>query len=213
MNSEVPSSVNFQNGFEAQKWANESLAKRPGRLHLFQRFVWEVSQLANPPRTVLELGSGPGFLAEQLLRQCPSIETYYLLDFSGAMIDLSRTRMRPFEGKDIQYIQASFKVSSWVNQVPTVPDVIVSMEAIHEVRHKRHVPRLYTEIASILPPHGVVLICDHLPADKSDREQSLYMAQHEQLTAFAMAGFLQRETRAFQSGLALYRAQLCGNLG
>ena len=210
MTADVPSSINFQNGFEAQKWANESLAKRPGRLHLFQRFVWELSQLPTPPKTVLELGCGPGFLAEQLLRQCPSIETYYLLDFSAAMLDLSRTRMRPFEDKDIQYIQANFKASSWIHHVPTLPDAIVCMEAVHEVRHKRHVPRLYGEIATILPPHGVVLICDHLPKDKSDHEQSLYMAQHEHLMALAMAGFHRREVRALQSGLALYRAQFGG---
>ena len=35
-----------------------------------------------PGARVLELGSGPGFLAERVLERCPQLGTYTLVDFS-----------------------------------------------------------------------------------------------------------------------------------
>jgi ubiquinone/menaquinone biosynthesis C-methylase UbiE len=209
LSSDVPSPVNFHNAAEAHKWANEALAKCPGRLHMFQRFVSELNELPSPPRTVLELGAGPGFLAEQILLQCSAVENYYLLDFSDAMLSMSRSRLRQF-GDRAQFIHADFKNSAWTGFVPSQPDVVVSMQAVHEVRNKRYVPKLYNEVASLLPHAGALLVCDHLPKDKTDPQNSLYMEQHEQMTALAMAGFHERGMRALLGGLALYRAQFGG---
>ncbi len=175
---------------------------------MFQCFVSELNQLQPPPRTVLELGSGPGFLAEQILFHCPSVESYYPLDFSGVMHVSGRSRLRQFAERLSSFTPTSGS-ASWLGAVPGTPDVVVSMEsAVYELRNKHLVPRLYTEIASILAPQGTLLVCDFLPGNQPEEERSLYMQPHEQMTAFAAAGFHERGVRGAQMGLALYRAQL-----
>jgi len=64
------------------------MAKRPWRVEFFEAFAAAIAQAAQGRFVrILELGSGPGFLAEHLLKALPSIE-YVALDFSPAMQSL-----------------------------------------------------------------------------------------------------------------------------
>src|SRR3954447_11589781 len=67
---DVPSPIDFHAMAEAEAWAATAMVKRPWREAVFQRFVTELE--TQGARTVLELGSGPGFLARRILEALPS---------------------------------------------------------------------------------------------------------------------------------------------
>ncbi len=75
------------------------------------------------------------------------------------------------------------------------------MQAVHEVRHKRHVPALYREIFRVLWPSGLFVVCDRTPEDDSIRSTALFMTADEQLEALRRAGFI--DVRLITSGDAL----------
>ena len=57
---------------------------------------------------VLELGSGPGMLAEQILRRCLSVRVYTLLDFSEPMLAVSREQLAEFAAR-LRLVRADFR--------------------------------------------------------------------------------------------------------
>src|ERR687885_538106 len=76
-----------------QEWEGIANSKRPFRLQFFELFAAEILPLIEP--RILELGSGPGFLAEHILKRCP-VAAYHLFDFSPHMLELSRARLADF---------------------------------------------------------------------------------------------------------------------
>ena len=62
---DVPSPIDLRLMADARSWAESALARRPVRPEFFDAFAREVGR---DDARVLELGSGPGFLAEHLLR-------------------------------------------------------------------------------------------------------------------------------------------------
>src|ERR1700728_2082539 len=99
----VPSDHGFLDPVYVRRWLEETHSKFPERLTFMDAFVAEASALDRTPLSVVELGSGPGVLAEQLLSRC-TIEQYWLVDFSPNMPDLARGRL----GEDDRaiYVQA-----------------------------------------------------------------------------------------------------------
>ena len=68
-----------------KQWGWESPANRADRTA--NRYIY-----LDTPATILEIGSGPGLLAEEILRSC-SVRRYVLLDSSTAMHDLAQERL------------------------------------------------------------------------------------------------------------------------
>src|SRR4051812_45686094 len=95
--AEIPPPIDFQNPEEARAWAERANAKRPSREKFFQAFADQIASLGQQDVSVLELGSGPGFLAERILRAMPNA-VYTALDFSPAMHALARERLGTFSG-------------------------------------------------------------------------------------------------------------------
>src|SRR5215475_3670355 len=93
---DIPPGVDFLSEPAARRWAEEAEAKLASRINFFSAFVQAITEFEPSIHRVLELGSGPGFLAEYILRRCASIERYTLLDFSPTMLDLSAARLQTF---------------------------------------------------------------------------------------------------------------------
>jgi hypothetical protein len=53
-----------------------------------------------------------------------------------------------------------FDTISWWHGLPPA-DVVVTVQAVHELRHKRRVPALHATIRRLLRPGDVFLMCDH----------------------------------------------------
>ena len=130
MNDEdVPSPIDLRTEADAKAWAESAEVARPWRSQLRATFAAELDRLP-AGSSVLELGAGPGFLAERVLETCTNIERYTLLDFSEPMLNMARTRLARFDAAD--FVQRDFKSPGWNEGLGTYR-AIVAMQAIHEI--------------------------------------------------------------------------------
>jgi SAM-dependent methyltransferase len=204
---DLPYGENFHDEAEARAWADAALRKRPFRPQLFDRFVDAIASSAVAAPHVLELGSGPGFLAEHVLDRCPSIARYTLLDFSRPMLALSEARLGKHAAR-IRLLQADFKSDDWMSQLAGPVDFVISLQAVHELRHKRHAPRLYHQVHALLAHGTELIVCDHLPeSGPTERHRRLYMSTDEKLAALTTAGFSDAKLIWSDYHMALYRAR------
>jgi len=73
-----------------------------------------------------------------LLQNCQSA-CYTLIDFSPQMLELSRSRLARFKDRTV-FIQLDFKKDDWTVAVPAGFDLVVSLQAVHELRHASRIP-------------------------------------------------------------------------
>lgn len=182
---EVPSHHDYFDKAYVKEWAENAIKERPERRAFFDAFVREACGAQRQEISVLELGPGPGFLAEQLLDRC-SISSYYLFDFSPFMFELSRSRLGRFEGKTV-FLKGDFKKKNWPRPLPRNFDLVVSLQCVHELRHAERIPRLYAQIYRLLAPGGLFLMCDHVNARRNQRAHFMTVAEH--LSALEGVGF------------------------
>src|SRR5262245_13915717 len=144
---DVPYGNDWDSAEEVAAWAEEADRIRPWRAQIRDHIARAVATLP-PGACVLELGSGPGFLAHRVLQRCSTLEGYTLVDFSQPMLALSRERLATFRAAS--FVLASFKSEDWIGLVGGPFDCVLSMQAIHELRHKRHAVRLYEQVYGVL---------------------------------------------------------------
>lgn len=184
---DVPSPIDLRDEADAHTWVREADLKRPWRTQLRDAFAAQLAAMIPPAHRVLELGSGPGLLAERILRSC-AVERYTLFDFSPPMLAISRERLGANPAS--RFVLGDFKQPDWMRELDAPFDAVVTMQAVHEIRHKRHVPGVYRQIHGILRPGGRLLVCDHNPLDTSARAAALHATEAEQHAALASAGFV-----------------------
>jgi len=199
--AEVPSDHDFFDPAYVRVWAEDSIRKNPQRSAFFDAFVTAIDTLGREV-VVLELGSGPGFLAEQILGRC-QVAAYYLLDFSPEMQELSRHRLAQHSARTV-FVEGDFRDLGWPDLVPTPADVAVSLQALHELRHVGRAPRFYGQVRSVLRPNGLV-VCDHLRADGDERP--LFMSVDEHLAALAAGGLKDAKLVVEADGMAMFSAR------
>src|SRR5262245_66636896 len=98
MIDDVPSPIDLRRLPDAMEWERTALSKRPWRTEFFARFASEIASAPIRVDRVLELGSGPGFLAKHLLDALSGISCV-LLDFSPAMHELAKARLVGLENR------------------------------------------------------------------------------------------------------------------
>jgi drug/metabolite transporter (DMT)-like permease/SAM-dependent methyltransferase len=187
---DVPYTEDLQSPEGARTWAENAERRRPVRAGIREAIGDRLASLA-PGSRVLELGSGPGFLAEHLLGRCSGLASYTLFDFSAPMLEMSRARVARFPAA--RFVLGDFRSTDWTRHVVGPFDAIVTMQAVHEVRHKRHVARLYRQVRDLLAPGGLFLVCDRTPEDDTPRSRALFMTEQEQTAALTEAGFVDVE--------------------
>jgi SAM-dependent methyltransferase len=123
------------------------------------------------------------------------------------MIRLSRQRLSRHDARTA-FVQADFKAEPWPGDAGGPFDFVFSLQAVHELRHKRHAPRLYSQARTLLSPGAELVVCDHLPESApTPRHRRLYMSTTENLAALANAGFSGAEMVWSERQMALYRAR------
>src|SRR5262245_36703321 len=137
---DVPYGNDWDSVGEVADWAETADRKRPWRSQIRDHIADRVAMLP-PGARVLVLGSGPGCHAHRVLARCPHLQPYTLLDFSEPMLALSRKRLADFSAAS--FLHTSFKSEHWTQRVEGRFDCVVSMQAVHELRNKRHAARLY----------------------------------------------------------------------
>lgn len=200
---DVPSPINLQDMNDAKEWERTAML-RPFREDFFYAFTNEISVTHKPGLNILELGSGPGYLAHYILSRIDDIN-FTLLDFSGPMHQLAKQRLSNVSGGNLHYLLRSFKDTDWAEGIKNI-DVVITNQAVHELRHKRYAPELFVQVHRLLKPDGMLLFCDHYFGEDGLRNDQLYMSRSEQRQALEFAGFDVTELLV-KGGRALYRAQ------
>ena len=200
---DVPYGNDWDSATEAAAYGEAADQARPWRSEIRDHIAARIAKLT-PRARVLELGSGPGLLAHRVFQRSPNLEIYTLMDFSEPMLALSRTRLAGFPAS---FVLASFKSEDWTRRVGGRFDCVVSMQAVHELRHKRHAPRLYEQVYQVLAVPGLVLVCDHTPLDDCERSIALYMTEQEQQQALVDARFANVHVELAMNGLMLYAGE------
>ena len=200
---DVPSPIDFSQLESARAWADAANVERPWRADVFAHVVEELRSLRKPAMRVLELGSGPGFLAEVVLRELPYC-SYTLLDWSPAMHQLARERLG--ETTNVRFVEADFKREGWWSDLRT-HDAVITIQAVHELRHKRHTVGLHRSVRRLLIPGGLYLVCDHVAGARGQSNTELYMTVGEQSEALARAGFEHVQIILEKGGLVLHRGR------
>jgi SAM-dependent methyltransferase len=202
--ADVPSPIDFHLPSDAEQWAATAMVKRPWRQSFFRSFVSELQPLVGTGGSILELGSGPGFLARQILESLPQV-TYTALDFSASMHALARERLGSLAQR-VGFVQLDFKTPDWAAGLSSY-DAVVTMQAVHELRHKRHAASLYKAVRRLLRPGGLFLVCDPVCGEGVAANESLYMSLEEHRHALREAGFYTCKVR-HEGGMVMYRAQV-----
>jgi ubiquinone/menaquinone biosynthesis C-methylase UbiE len=202
MVDDVPSPIDLRHPVDARAWEASANQKRPWRLEFFRRIVEEIRPLGSSPR-VLELASGPGFLAEQLLQAVPTIELV-ALDFSAAMHELAARRLGALASR-VQFIERNMRSEQWPTGLGQF-DAVVTNQAVHELRHKRHAQGLHSQVLAVLEPNGPYLVCDHFLGEGGMQNADLYMTVDEQRDALIKAGFGAVKLLLRKGGLVLHEA-------
>lgn len=200
---DVPSPIDLRDPSDAREWADTALQKRPWRTEFFEAFARQIQAVSPPVRTVLELGSGPGFLAAHLLQALPAV-AYTALDFSGAMHALAQDRLGTGAGR-VAFMVRDFKRADWCEGL-SAQDAVVTHQAVHELRHKRHAAVLHEQVRACLSPQGLYLVADHFAGEGGMANDRLYMTVQEQKAALLAAGFSHVEQVLLKGGLVLHQA-------
>lgn len=205
MEPDVPSPIDLRLVADAREWEANALLKRPSRPRIFRAFSSALSSAGflGPKQRIriLELGSGPGYLAHQLMTDFADAD-YVAFDFSEAMHQLARERLAGF-AKRIQYVTRSFREAGWADALGAF-DAVVTHQAVHELRHKQHHVELHRAVRSILSPDGVYLVCDHFFGPGGQSNNQLYMSIDEQRESFYQAGFSRVQELLSEDGLVLH---------
>lgn len=199
--TDVPSPIDLRQMSDAQQWADEAMKKRPWRTEFFAAFANALRD--GGAHRVLELGSGPGFLATYLLNALPEI-AYVALDFSPAMHQLAAVRLDN-AAQRVAFVERNFREPAWREGLGHF-DHVITNQAVHELRHKRHARVLHAQVRELLQSGGRYLVCDHFSGDGGMKNDQLYMSIEEQRVALKEAGFGCVVPVLLKGGLMLYCA-------
>ncbi|MCC2671058.1 MAG: methyltransferase type 11 [Armatimonadetes bacterium] len=150
----VGSEHEFHDAAFAAGWAERFIPTAP-RLRLFDTMVEQLRSLPAIPERVVELGVGPGFLAERVLASLPTVH-YVAVDFSEAFLSIARGRLAPFAGR-VDFLQADLLSSRWPGMVGDPADACVSTWALHDLGGPEATLQVYRDCAEWLAPGGVLL--------------------------------------------------------
>jgi cyclopropane fatty-acyl-phospholipid synthase-like methyltransferase len=195
---DVPIPIDFRAPADARDWAASAMTRRPYRVEIFQAIAAELAGR----QQVLELGSGPGFLAEAILKSGWT-GSYTALDFSDAMHSLARERLGHLAA-GMEFVTRDFKEPGWAAGLGPY-DAVITMQAVHEVRHKRHVPTLYEAVRELLSPGGGFIMCDIFAGEGGKDDTDLFMTPEEHESALQRA-FTGVRLLLRTGGLVLFRA-------
>ena len=139
----------------------------------------------------MDVGCGYGALSKFLLETFPGA-TAVCHDGSAAMAKLGGERMKELEGR-FGYVISDFSKKDWSRVADGEFDLVVSCNAIHNVRVGETIKAVYEEIFGRIRPGGRFFNLDRGSASMDD-----------QLAWFRSSGFQDVACHQKSSGLSLY---------
>jgi SAM-dependent methyltransferase len=195
---DLPIRVDFRDPATARAWIEDTRISRPHRPRFFSAFC--AALVSRPKLRILELGSGPGQLAREILDRC-DVEAYLALDFSNAMHEIAAEHLRELAHR-VTFVTRDFREPTWTTGLGTF-DAIVTLQAAHETRHKRHLMPLLERARTLLAPGGIVLYADHYLTPET-KLPALAPTREAQALALEQAGYVDIELRHEEGNMALW---------
>jgi SAM-dependent methyltransferase len=203
MDEDVPISVDYRIAEKAQGWSASALGGRPWRADMFTAFADLLTgECAGRKCRILELGSGPGFLAKQVLSAIDA--EYIALDFSAPMHELAKQHLGVLAGR-VRFVERSLRDAAWAEGLGRF-DYVITNQAVHELRHKRHAPVLHRQVRELLLSGGAYLVSDHWLGEGGMSNAKMYMTSEDQRDMLLQGGFSTVEMITTKGDLVLHRA-------
>ncbi len=144
----------FQDPEYARDWSNQFVPS-PSRLILFDAIIDRLCEQVLPRSHIVELGIGPGFLAERLLSRLPDV-TYEGVDFSGPMLQLAAERLSPYVARLI-LTRADLTSSDWTARLTHPIGAFVSTWTLHDLGGQIQTAKVYRDCHRHLATDGILL--------------------------------------------------------
>ena len=138
-----------------QEWVNKDSRRTAEREAQFNAALSWLSVFVGGQSRVMDLGCGPGTLAEKLLATFPAMHVI-CSDGSDEMLKLARQRLASY-GERVSYAQADFSADNWPANLPRQLDAVVSARAIHNLRKLKLIGPVYGHVHELLRPGGVFM--------------------------------------------------------
>jgi SAM-dependent methyltransferase len=183
---DVPIRVDFRDPAAARTWIEDTRIRRPYRPRFFAAFCAALT--SRPKLRILELGSGPGQLAGEILGHC-DVHSYVALDFSPAMHEIAAEQLGELASR-VTFVTRDFREPTWPDGLGTF-DAIVTLQAAHETRR------------TVTAPGGVLLYADHYLTPEA-KLPALVPARADQPLALERAGFVDVQLRHEEGNMALW---------
>ena len=118
---------------------------------------------------------------------------------------LARERLGVLAQK-VEFVLRDFISPQWGEGLPRY-NAVITLQAVHELRHKRRAPAFYETVRRLLPRDGVFLVCDHFAGPGGMSNTALYMSTEEHESALRTSGFSDVSCLLNKSGMVLYSAK------
>jgi SAM-dependent methyltransferase len=105
----------------------------------------------------------------------------------------------------VSFVVRDFREPTWPENLGTF-DAIVTQQAVHETRHRRHALPLFERARTRLVPGGLLLYCDGYLVDPQSPLAALSLERAEQPRVLERAGFVDVQLLHDEGNLVLYRA-------
>jgi SAM-dependent methyltransferase len=112
-----------------------------------------------PPGRVLDLGGGPGVLAERMARRWPAAAVT-LLDIDPVLLTLARHAL---DG-EVRALDGDLSSPDWVTRAGGQQNLITAVMTLHYLPPDR-VRACYAEARRLLAPGGLLVVADVMPDD------------------------------------------------
>ena len=140
-------------------WAERFRPTGP-RIALFELILGQLAETLPPNGHLVELGLGPGYLAEHLLQRLPGI-VYTGVDFSEPMLAIAQDRLAAYRER-LRPLRADLLDPRWTGLLQYPVHAIVTTWSLHDLGGERQTAAVYAACAAALPPGGLFLNGDFI---------------------------------------------------
>ncbi|GIF06655.1 class I SAM-dependent methyltransferase [Actinoplanes siamensis] len=132
----------------------------PGMSGLERALTTAVEASRNgPPARVLDLGGGPGLLAERLAARWPDAAVT-LVDLDPVLLQLARAGLP----RDVGVVRADLTSAGWPARTGAGYDLITAVMTVHYLAPQA-IRALYAAARDALAPGGLLVVADLMPDD------------------------------------------------
>ena len=155
----VGATHDFHDEEYAHLWA-ESFRVTKERLECFEHIGDLLQSKLDGWSVILELGTGPGYLASYLLQRFKDI-SYHCVDYSDAMLNIAKENLEEYSSR-VTFQQIDLLEESWEKKIENKPVAIVSTWALHDLDNEEKIAEVYQSARKILLNNGILLNADFI---------------------------------------------------